>query len=86
LATRPRREKFPALVRATRQAHLVEELAHLVEELAHLVEELAHLVAQERRHSVETRDYLARPWRAHSPAVAAAVVPRGVVERMQISQ
>jgi hypothetical protein len=66
-------------VRATRQAHLLEELAHLAEELA-------HLVAQERRHSVETRDYLARPWRAHSPAVAAVVAPRGAVERMRISQ
>ena len=49
LETRPWREKFPGLVRATRQAHLVEELAHLVEELA-------HLVAQERRHSVDPRD------------------------------
>jgi hypothetical protein len=49
LETRPWREKFPGLVRATRQAHLMEELAHLVEELA-------HLVAQEQRHSVDPRD------------------------------
>jgi hypothetical protein len=72
LATRQRQEKSPELVRATRQAHLVEELAHLV--------------AQERRHSVDPPDYLARPWRTHSPAVAAVVAPRGAVERMRISQ
>jgi hypothetical protein len=49
LGTRQRQEKSPELVRATRQAHLVEELAHPVEELA-------HLVAQERRHSVDPPD------------------------------
>ena len=72
LETRLGREKFPGLVRATRQAHLVEELAHLVEELA-------HLVAQERQRLVEPPDYPARRWRVHSAAAAAVGAPLGAV-------
>jgi len=72
LATRRRQEKFPALVRATRQVQLAAESAHLV--------------AQGRQHSVDPPDYLARRSRVHSAAVAVVAVPRGAVGRMRILQ
>ena len=62
---RPRREKFPGVVRARRQVQLVEELAHLV--------------AQERQRLVEPPDYPARRWRVHSAAAAAVGAPLGAV-------